>query len=81
MSSREKHPKVRHSPRINAPKLGEYLDVVRPSRRERTIHDQKYSAGLIVPRYTDATNAIRAALLSGDECLNPRKKRRTQNPR
>jgi hypothetical protein len=59
--------RVRESPRASAQKLGEYVDVVSASRRERVVRDQKYPDDFIVIRYKDAFNSIRSSLLSGVE--------------
>lgn len=58
--------RVRNHPRISAAKLGEYL-AAPANRRERILHDQKYQPAFLVSRYTDASNLIRAALLSEDD--------------
>ena len=67
MASNEQPRRVRESPRASAQKLGEYIDVVSASRRERVVRNQKYPDDFIVTRYRDAFNSIRASLLSGVE--------------
>lgn len=69
MSDRARPRKVRLSPRMSAPKLGEYIDVVRPSRRESIIREQKFPAVFMMAYYKDAFNAIRASLRSGADVL------------
>jgi len=61
----------RAEPRISVNKLGEYM-VATPRRRRRIISDQKRPSPFIVPRYTEATEAIVDYLVSSavdDEVL------------
>lgn len=67
MRSSKRYGKVRQAPRISAPKLGEYLDVRHAQRRERIVRDQKYPSDYIVSRYNNAQNAIRAAIIAGED--------------
>jgi hypothetical protein len=63
---REQLRKVRHTPRMSAPKMGEYLGVP-AHRRERILREQKYPPTILLARYTDANNLIRATLLSSGD--------------
>jgi hypothetical protein len=51
----------REVPRISVNKLGEYMTAT-PLRRRRIIQDQKRPKDYIVPRYTEAQDAIVAYL-------------------
>lgn len=70
MNTEKRPPKVRQRARMSAPKLGEYLDTRQANRRERIIYEQKFPSDFIVARYKDALNAVRAALVSGDDIGN-----------
>lgn len=61
--------KVRTRPRISAPKLGEYMDVLSARQRERIVHRQKFPAAFITARYQEAFSAVRASMLSGDQVM------------
>ena len=60
------HGRNRVEPRISTAKLAEYLDAS-AQRRERILCDQKWPAPFITATYTDAQNAIRAALVDGGD--------------
>jgi hypothetical protein len=53
------------APRISVNKLGEYMTAT-PLRRRRIVQDQKRPKGFILPRYSEAQDAI-AKYLAGDE--------------
>lgn len=55
---------LRNSPRISCTKLGEYM-VSSPSRRRQIIQDQKWPSDFIVPRYTEAQEAIAGFIRRG----------------
>jgi len=57
--------RVRNAPRISAPKLGEYMDAS-AHRRESIVRAQKLLTAFMAPRYSEAHNVIRDALLAGD---------------
>lgn len=61
--------KVRTRPRISAPKLGEYMDVLSARQRERIVHRQKFPAAFITARYQEAFAAVRASMLSGGQVM------------
>jgi hypothetical protein len=54
--------KVRETPRMSAPKLGEYLEAG-PRRRERILRDQKFPPVFKQARYDAARKAIKVALV------------------
>ena len=56
-------------PRISAPKLGEYMDVLSARRRERIVYNQAFPSAFITARYQEAFSAVRASLLSGGDVI------------
>jgi len=55
---------TRRAPRISVNKLGEYMTAT-PLRRRRIVQDQKRPRGFILPRYTEAQDAITKYLVGG----------------
>jgi hypothetical protein len=55
---------TRRVPRISVNKLGEYMTAT-PLRRRRIVEDQKRPKGFILPRYTEAQDAITKYLAGG----------------
>lgn len=60
------HGRIRVDPKISTAKMAEYLEAS-AHRRERILCDQKWPAAFITSTYTDAQNAIRAALVDGGD--------------
>lgn len=56
----------RRAPRISVNKLGEYMTAT-PLRRRRIIQDQKRPKAFILPRYTEAQDAITRYLVGGKQ--------------
>ncbi len=57
---------TRRAPRISVNKLGEYMTAT-PLRRRRIVQDQKRPKGFILPRYTEAQDAITKYLVGGKQ--------------
>jgi hypothetical protein len=59
---------ARRAPRVSVNKLGEYMTAT-PLRRRRIVQDQKRPKAFILPRYTEAQDAIVKYLVGGKEDL------------